>query len=844
MYKNKSSITKNLKIGFCVLIFIFSFFGLFSLYNIYKVSNLTRTIYNHPLVVSNAAIHSTVSITKMHRNMKDVVLFHASERIEEALAAVNEQEEQVYKYLDIVKERILGSEGRALEKEARELFDAWRPIRKEVIGLVNSNQKEKAAHITIGKGAKHVRLLEAKMLGLTKYARTKASNFMLEADNVHLKVNIALIVCLILSILVFLLVTIFTVIRVDRSERALQESEERYRSLVENQVELVSRFRKDGTMLYVNSGYCKYFGKVKEELMGQKWQPVVHPDDVKMIEDHLSRLNPKHPIVTFENRVLDAKGNLRWVQFSNRAFFDDKGRIIEIQSVGRDIHESKLLEQDLSDSEELHRTTIGSISDTVVITDDNGDFTYICPNTSVIFGMTSEEVGTLENISSLLGTNFFDLEELKRNKEIHNIELNVFDIHEKKHTILVNVKRVSIKNGTILYTCRDISEWKKSKEQNIKLLEQLHQSQKMEAIGTLAGGIAHDFNNMLGVIVGNTSYALNNVDKNDELYDVLLDVQESSKQAQKLTHQLLTFSKGGAPIKKVLNINKLINESAIFSTRGSKANCRFELSDDLWLTDVDEGQINQVIGNLIINANQSMPNGGTITIRTENTKIEADSGIPLSTGRYIKIVVEDQGIGISKLNLPNIFEPYYTTKQKGSGLGLATAYSIIKRHGGHITVYSEIDKGTVFHIYLLASSEDIVETKDKEEIKHAGKGKILVMDDQSSILKMACRMLNKMGYEVATATDGTQAIEIYHEAYTSQNPFDLVILDLTVPGGMGGAKTIIELLKIDPKVRALVSSGYSNDPIMGNYEDYGFCGVIPKPYLQNQLSEVLNKIFG
>ncbi|MDM8539209.1 response regulator, partial [Desulfobacterales bacterium HSG17] len=217
---------------------------------------------------------------------------------------------------------------------------------------------------------------------------------------------------------------------------------------------------------------------------------------------------------------------------------------------------------------------------------------------------------------------------------------------------------------------------------------QLQQSQKMESIGTLAGGIAHDFNNMLGVITGNISYALSNLNKNDELYEVLSDVQESSKQAQSLTHQLLTFSKGGEPIKKVTDINKLISESATFSIRGTNAKCIFELSGDLWTTEIDEGQINQVISNLLINANQAMPNGGTLAIRTENIILDAESGIPLSAGRYIKIDVEDQGVGISKKHLPNIFDPYFTTKQKGSGLGLATTYSIISRHGGNIIVHS------------------------------------------------------------------------------------------------------------------------------------------------------------
>jgi len=376
-----------------------------------------------------------------------------------------------------------------------------------------------------------------------------------------------------------------------------------------------------------------------------------------------------------------------------------------------------------------------------------------------------------------------------------------------------------------------------------KLEEQLQQSQKMEAIGTLAGGIAHDFNNMLGVITGNLSYALSILNKDNELYDVLNDIQLSSKQAQSLTQQLLTFSKGGSPIKKLTDINRLIENSAIFSSRGTTANCCFKLSDHLWATEVDEGQINQVIGNLIINANQAMPNGGTITIRTENEIIDSNTILPLPLGNYIKIEVEDQGKGISKKHLPNIFEPYFTTKQKGTGLGLTSTYSIIKKHGGHIDVYSELDKGTVFKIYLPSSDQNINESKKVQRQKHNGLGKILIMDDQEAILKMIGRMLSSMGYEAEFATDGVEAIEKYKQGINNKNPFDIVILDLTVPGGMGGAKAIIEFLKIDPNIKALVSSGYSNDPIMANYEEYGFIGVIPKPYTKALLTDVLTNIF-
>ena len=390
----------------------------------------------------------------------------------------------------------------------------------------------------------------------------------------------------------------------------------------------------------------------------------------------------------------------------------------------------------------------------------------------------------------------------------------------------------------------DISDRKEAEREKELLDLRFRQSQKLESIGTLAGGIAHDFNNILGVITGNVSHLLSIADENQEFKEILVDVQDGAWQAQKLTQQLLTFSKGGAPIKKTADIHPVIKESAEFVTRGSKAKCNYDFSDDLWPVEIDSGQINQVISNLVINADQSMPTGGIINIRTENAENGNENELLLPEERYIKITVEDQGIGISDKNLENIFDPYFTTKQKGSGLGLATSYSIIIKHSGFIVVYSEIDKGTVFHIYLPASSEEFEQADEKKTSYHPGQGKILIMDDQKPVLKMAGRMLGQMGYETAVATDGAKAIEMYRDAYESQKAFDLVILDLTVPGGLGGEMTIPELLKINPKVKVAVSSGYSNDPIMANYAEYGFVSVVPKPYSKAQMAEFLNMILG
>ncbi len=390
-------------------------------------------------------------------------------------------------------------------------------------------------------------------------------------------------------------------------------------------------------------------------------------------------------------------------------------------------------------------------------------------------------------------------------------------------------------NGVIL-VFRDITQR--------QLIEaQLQQAQKLESIGTLAGGIAHDFNNMIGIISGNISYALSMMNPKDELFMVLSDVQTGTKQAQKLTQQLLTFAKGGAPVKKEADLKEVLKESALFVTRGSKVRCEFIFAEDLWTVSIDVGQMNQSIGNLVINAVQAMPEGGIIQIKAENKTILPEDNILLSPGNYVKISIKDNGMGIIDKHISKIFDPYFTTKQTGSGLGLATTYSIIKRHNGTISVESTIGKGTTFLIYLPATDTKPVIEPKKQLAEIQGQGKILVMDDQEMLLEMAKRVFGSMGYQAHVAKDGNQAIEMYKESLQSGHPFDLVVLDLTIPGGMGGAEAIQELLKINPKIKAIVSSGYSNDPVMSNYQDYGFCGVIPKPFTKADIREVLSKVF-
>jgi len=375
-----------------------------------------------------------------------------------------------------------------------------------------------------------------------------------------------------------------------------------------------------------------------------------------------------------------------------------------------------------------------------------------------------------------------------------------------------------------------------------QLEEELLKAQKLESIGVLAGGIAHDFNNILASIMGNISLAKLDADPKDRIYDFLEKAEKASKRATGLTQQLLTFSRGGAPVKKVSSVSDVIVDCATFVLSGSKVRCDFDLPTDLWPVEIDVDQISQVIQNIIINADQAMPYGGIIRIRGANITVGANYGLPLTPGRYVKIAIQDLGSGIPEVYLNKIFDPYFTSKQNGVGLGLATAYSIIRRHDGHIGVESQIGVGTTFTVYLPTSKEEAIGASEEKRDPLPDRGKILAMDDEVMIRELIGHMLRRLGYDAEVARDGEEAVHLYRCAFEAGAPFDGVILDLTVPGAMGGKATLDKLREINPDVKAIVSSGYSNDPIMSNYKNYGFCGVVVKPFNMQKLSETLKSV--
>lgn len=617
------------------------------------------------------------------------------------------------------------------------------------------------------------------------------------------------------------------------------------RKFVELSSEILVHLDAKQTVAHINQKGCELLGYQAEEIIGKNWFTHFIPCDIRdeLAASYDQIMHGELEVTEFvESPVLTQSGEQRIILWHSATISDPEGNITGTLSTGEDITKRVEAEKQRDQSKESYKALFNAASDGVCITDiEQQRFIEVNPSLCNILGYSRKE---LLNKPIL---------EIHPEEERENI-IREFESHTKSEKFLSRNLPCLHKNGGLVYV--DISStitsfngkeyivgfFKDVTEQR-HLEKKMQHSQNIDALGTLAGGIAHDFNNMLFIISGNINYALSHLEKNEDIYEPLSDALDGAKQAQKLTQQLLTFAKGGAPIKQATDINRIIQDSAAFISRGSQTKCLFDFAEDLWPAEVDEGQINQVISNLVMNALQAMPGGGQITIRTRNVDVDSRTHLDMLPGRYVKISIEDQGSGIPESCLKEIYEPFFTTKQAGNGLGLATTQSIVKKHGGHINVFSRVNFGTTFHVHLPAAPGIRCPETNGTPHTHRGEGRVLLMDDQQSVLNTSARILQGMGYETAEATDGVQAITMYKQQFEAGTPYDLVILDLTIPGGMSGLQTFSRLQAIDPDVKAIVSSGYSNDPIMANFRYYGFCGVAPKPYTEQQLAAILEQVF-
>ncbi|MCP5003013.1 MAG: response regulator [Planctomycetes bacterium] len=523
-------------------------------------------------------------------------------------------------------------------------------------------------------------------------------------------------------------------------------------------------------------------------------------------------------------------------------------RKLEDEIAGR-----KSVERALRDSEKNYYNLIDTAQDAIISFNEGGIINIWNHSAERIFGYSRSEIigKPVINIISEKHREEFQ-EELKRFSDSDETRVigkmvEVTGTTKDGNEIFTEISLAArmIEKGQIYFTAivRDITRRKKMELELLKF-------QKLESLGILAGGIAHDFNNYLTSVFGNIALAKIAHNKGADVYDKLMELEKVSLLMRNLTLQLLTFSKGGAPLLELTPIKDVICETVSFSLRGTKTAAEINIEDNLRPVKIDTGQISQVINNMVINGDQAMPEGGVISVKAENITIENDEIPKLSVGEYVRISIKDQGPGIDNEHMQKIFDPFFTTKQMGSGLGLATCYSIVEKHGGHIGVESYPGRGSTFHIYIPVYQE---KTRLKNVVKESGSGGekedlgrrkngVMIMDDDESIRDTTGALLGKMGYDVRVAKDGSEAIKLYLEAKESGMPFDAVILDLTVTGGMGGKDTVRKLLEIDPNVKAIVSSGYSHNPIISQYREYGFVGVMPKPYDFQKLKDVLHNV--
>lgn len=563
----------------------------------------------------------------------------------------------------------------------------------------------------------------------------------------------------------------------------------------------------------------------------------VHPEDRGYVAESVKNALGGSPY-SIDHRIVRPDGIVVIVHEQARATFDKNGRAVRMAGTVQDVTEARIAEEKLRESEKKFRNLIENTPIGISITTEDGSVLEANAALWKLFGCDSKE----EFLKLKVPSFYQDPEDrkeflrlLKQHGAVKDFEVKAKRRDGSKFLGSLTSLAQDAGAGKVQFISifQDITARKKMEEEILK-------AQKLESIGDLAGGIAHDFNNLLLGVLGNAAVGKNYLNKEDKVYGILSDIENAALRAKSLSRQLLTFSKGGEPVKEAAGVEELIKDAARLVLRGTDCSCVFSFPKDLRQVNIDEGQISQVMNNVILNSVQSMPNGGEINISAGNAVVASEDLLPLEAGDYVRIAIKDHGAGIPKKIIHKVFDPFFTTKTRAGGLGLAVSYSIIKKHNGYIGVESEEGRGATFYIYLPASKKGSVAKNAGENI--AGAGRVLVMDDEELVRDVTGEMLTLLGYEPHFSQKGEEAVLLYRKARESGAPFDAVILDLTVPGGMGGVETMRKLLEIDPDVKAIVSSGYSKAPIMSEYKKYGFSGVISKPYRVAEFSKIVKDV--
>ncbi|WP_224984946.1 hybrid sensor histidine kinase/response regulator [Geomonas agri] len=662
----------------------------------------------------------------------------------------------------------------------------------------------------------------------------------------QIEVYKGLMFIMVTSALLYQLISRF-VRRLAESVDRLEESEARFQAIYHNVNDaLFIHDAATGELVDVNRTMCEMFGYRPEEALGLTVSELSLGEPPYAEEDALQLLRQAAtgPPMTVRWRSRKKDGSLFWSEVSlRRADIGGSDRIIVLV---RDITARHQIEEALQQNEEILKVLMEEMPAGVGWADESGRIQYLNSYVSDWLGYVSDDHPTLEQLMerALPDRAYRDQvlaawrEEIAKTLEsdvpVTPQEAKISCADGSSKHIILNTRLV---HHRILFTLTDITKWEAMQKELLK-------AQKLESLGVLAGGIAHDFNNILTGILGNLSFAELLLDPEHPAQGAVKNAGKASQRAAELAHQLLTFSKGGQPIKKVVPLGRLIEESLALSLHGTKVQTRLELQEGLHAIEADEGQMNQAFSNVIINACQAMPGGGVLTVAAQNARLQANNDQGLPSGDYVKVSFTDQGCGIGYEDQKLIFDPYYSTKPGGSGLGLASVHSIVIKHGGRVEVASAPGAGTTLTFYLPSAGEAVPDEvpPQPERSGKPGEGTVLVMDDEEAIRTLTRDMLQYLGYQVVTCADGEEAVRLYREAAGEGKPFAVAIMDLTIPAGMGGKEAAQQILALDPGARLIVSSGYSNDPVMAEHADYGFCAAVVKPYRCDELQQAMERV--
>ncbi len=631
------------------------------------------------------------------------------------------------------------------------------------------------------------------------------------------------------------------------AEKMLAEDLLKYSVLFNNSYDGIILHDLNGNILEINKKALNLFQFNQKTFLKLKLDQLFPISEQQHLKEFLEVFHKKN--FNFDEFNLKKANNTEFIgEIAADLIELEKQEIVQL--IIRDITEKKHTEENLAAEKEMLAVTLAGIGDGVTTLDSEGNI--------ILINRVAEEIMEM-NYNEVFGKNLFNLVPFYREKsneqydpsEVEEMFLrrrtfpppfSIIKMRNGREKIIEhNIAPIHNKNGIItgnIIVFRDITDKRKKEAEDFK-------NQKIESIGLLAGGIAHDFNNILTAVLGNTALLKMDLDEKSEKISILNELESAIHRASKLTHQLLTFSKGGAPIKKFMHIGDIIKESANFALHGTKNEIEFKSIPDLWPVHIDEGQISQVVHNLVINAVQATKSNAKIIIQAQNYLMEQGNIFMLIPGNYVKISIQDFGAGITDENQKKIFDPYFTTKERGSGLGLSVCYSILTRHNGKITVDSKINIGSIFTFYLPAYSEVVIKTEETSNSikKSFGKNiKILILEDEKPIRVLLEKYLRKNNFYVESAADGEKIIEIYQDAFDKGQNFDIVILDLTIKGGMGGDEAFQELLQINPDVKAIVASGYSTKKILSDFKHFGFAGMLSKPFMMSDLLKEIERL--